>query len=319
MDRLASHPGRWLGILTIVTTLIGWASVPLFLKYFSSEIDVWTCNGWRYGFSALLWAPVLVLAVRRKRLPPGLWKAALVPSIVNAGGQVTFVWAHYKIDPGLLTFGLRSQMIFVAVGAWLLFPAERRIIRTPGYIMGLIALMGGTSAALLLGEEPVRGAHAFGIVLSVLSGMLFACYGLAVRQYMTGYNSVLAFAAISQYTAAAMVALMLALGERAGLSTFDMSARDITLLLLSAVIGIALGHVLYYMSIARLGVAVSSGVLQLHPFFVAVGSLFLFGEHLSGWQWLGGCVAVGGAILMLSVQERKDVARSPQAEPDVRR
>ncbi|MHC4165165.1 MAG: EamA family transporter, partial [Planctomycetota bacterium] len=98
------------GALTIMLTLLGWSSVPLFLRHFAESIDAWTSNGWRYGFSALLWAPVLLVAVSRRRLPAGLFRAAIVPSCINAMGQVSFTWAHYKIDPGLLTFGLRSQM-----------------------------------------------------------------------------------------------------------------------------------------------------------------------------------------------------------------
>jgi len=303
MSSRSSEAG-FVGLLTIVLTLLGWASVPLFLKHFSHSIDVWTSNGWRYGFSAVLWAPVLIIGLLRNTLPKGLWKAAVIPSIVNSAGQVTFVWAHYKIDPGLLTFGLRSQMIFVAVGAYLLFPPERRVIRSWSYLIGLVALMGGTSGALLLGEQKIEGAHAVGIILAVTSGMLFAGYGLAVRKYMEGFNSVVSFAAISQYTAAAMVVLMLLAGEDLGWRAAALPGSQFLLLLLSAVIGIAVGHVLYYTSIARLGVAVSAGVLQLHPFFVAVGSLLLFHERLRPAQWAGGCVAVAGALLMLSVQQR---------------
>ena len=278
--------------------------MPLFLKHFTDSVDLWTCNGWRYGFSAFLWAPVLVIGAYRKRLPDGLWRAAIIPSIVNSAGQVMFVWAHYKIDPGLLTFGLRSQMIFVAVGAYLMFPAERKIIRSKGYLIGLVALMVGTTGAVLLGEEKVQGAHAVGIMMSVSSGMLFGCYGLAVRKYMAGFNSVVSFAAISQYTAAAMVVLMLALGVNAGWSVMDLPWDQIFLLLISAVIGIAIGHVLYYISIARLGVAVSAGVLQLHPFLVAIGSMWLYKEKLTPAQWTSGCIAVSGAMMMLNVQRR---------------
>lgn len=60
---------------------------------------------------------------------------------------------------------------------------------------------------------------------------------------------------------------------------------------------------LYYASIARLGAEVSSGVLQLHPFLVGVGSLALFGERLTALQWLSGVLAVLGAMLMLSVRK----------------
>ncbi len=293
-----------IGTLTIVLTLLSWSSVPLFLRHFVDLIDPWTSNGWRYGFSALLWAPVLVIGLLSGRLRPGLWRAAIVPSIVNAVGQVTFVCAHYQIEPGLLSFGLRSQIIFAAVGAYLLFPAERRVIRSWSYVLGVIVVLVGTSGALLMGKERPDAAATLGILLAIVSGLLFALYALAVRKYMRGTNSVVAFAVISQYTAAAMVVLMLLFGRRSGVEAIELERSEFLLLLLSAIIGIALGHVLYYMSIARLGVAVSAGVLQLHPFVVAVASLFLFGEVLTAAQWISGSVAIGGAVLMLSVQGR---------------
>ncbi len=113
----------------IVLTLVAWATVPLFLKYFTDYLDGWTVNGWRYGVSALFWLPVLLVGWARGRLPRGLWSAALVPSVVNCIGQSCFAWTPYYIDPALLTFMLRFQIIFLAFGAFVLFPSERRILR----------------------------------------------------------------------------------------------------------------------------------------------------------------------------------------------
>ena len=84
----------------------------------------------------------------------------------------------------------------------------------------------------------------------------------------------------------------------------DLAGGQFLLLLLSAVIGIALGHVFYYISIARLGVAVSSGVIQLQPFLVAMASFAVFGERLGPLQWAFGVVAVGGAGAILVSQHR---------------
>ncbi len=311
-----------LGVMMIVLTLVGWSSVPLFLRHFAEQIDPWTSNGWRYGFSAVVWLPVLAWAMVHGRVPRGLWKAALVPSIVNAAGQVCFTYAHYRIDPGLLTFGLRTQILFVAIGAWIMFPKERAIIRTPGYIAGALLLIVGMVAVISM-DAPVENgagraladsvtgaawgsfdAYVTGVALALGSGLLFASYGLAVRKFMEGVNSVIAFAAICQLTALIMVALMFAFGQKAGATVFDMATDQFFLLLLSALIGIAIGHVFYYMSIARLGIAVSAGVLQLQPFLVAIGSFMLFNEVLSTGQWLGGCIAVSGALLMLGMQWR---------------
>jgi len=286
----------------VVLTLAGWSSVPLFLKHFASSIDLWTSNGWRYGFSALLWAPVLVWGWRRKTLPAGLWRASLVPAAFNSVGQVCFTAAHYQIDPGLLTFGLRTQILFVALGALLLFPAERVIIRAPGFIAGAVMVFAGAAGTGLLAEGGVGGASAAGFALAIGSGLMFAGYALSVRHFMHGMPSLTAFAAISQLTALVMIVLMAALGERMGAGAAELGGEQFALLLVSAFIGIALGHVAYYMAIARLGVAVSSGVLQLQPILVSFASLGLFGERLSAAQWGCGGVAIAGAGLILYTQ-----------------
>lgn len=306
--------GRFTGISTVLLTLLGWSSVPLFLKHFSHLIDPWTSNGWRYGFSALLWAPVLLIGAWRATLPPHLWRLAIVPSLFNMMGQVCFTWAHYKINPGLLTFGLRTQIIFVAAGAALLFANERRVIRSPGFIAGVLMVLSGTALVILTGRDDITdGANAPGIALAIASGLLFACYALSVRKFMHGIAPLTAFACISQYTAAGMLILMVALGDRAGAAVLEFRADQLFWLFFSSFIGIALGHVCYYTAIARLGVAVSSGVIQLQPIIVSIASFALFDERLTLVQWLGGAVAIGGAAAILIVQQRAKSAESSLA------
>lgn len=311
-----AEPSRLGGVITALLTLAGWSSVPLFIEHFTRDIDAWTSNGWRYGFSALLWAPVLVIGLRRGRLPPGLFVAAIIPSLLNSAGQVCFTQAHYMIDPGLLTFGLRTHIIFVTIGAAIMFPTERAVIGSPRFLIGLVMVAGGTFGTIAFGEQLPAGASLLGVGLALASGALFAGYALSVRRCMSGFGPMLAFAAISQYTAATMVILMLGLGEEAGARALGLGAGQFALLLLSAVIGIALGHVLYYIAIEKLGVAVSAGIVQLQPICVGVASYFLFDEALSGSQWMSGVVAVTGAAVMLwaqhLAQRRRRVAREAE-------
>ncbi len=305
------------GVLNVLLTLVGWSSVPLFLKHFSHLIDPWTSNGWRYGFSALLWLPVILLGLARRNLPARLWTLALVPSLFNCLGQICFTWAHYKINPGLLTFGLRTQIVFVVVGAAMLFPMERRVIRSRGFLVGVLLVIIGTAAVLTLGEtNPFADASALGVMLAIAAGLLFACYALSVRKFMHGMPPLTAFACISQYTAAAMIGLMLTLGDNAGDGVLDFSASQVFWLLFSSFIGIALGHVCYYTAIARLGVAVSAGIIQLQPILVSIASFFLFDERLTAMQWLGGAVAIGGAGAILWVQQRMTASKPGTGRAD---
>ncbi len=309
---------RQTGLLTAVLALLGWSTSPLFLRHFSRSIDAFTSNGVRYGFAALVWLPVLLWSYRKGTLPKGLMRAALLPSLFNCLGQVAFALGLYRGEPGILTFGLRTQIVFVAIGAAILFPAERKLLGRPLFLGGMALVLAGSLAMILLGGA-FTGATSEGFALSVLAGFLFGLYGLSVRRNMAGTNSILAFAAISQFTALGMILVMLPFGKESGLSVFVLSGPQMALLLLSAVIGIALGHVLYYVAIARLGVTATAGVIQLQPFCVGVASFFLFQERLLPTQWLSGTVAVGGAALMLWVQRQnlpKAIQQTDAAMPN---
>jgi drug/metabolite transporter (DMT)-like permease len=249
----------------------------------------------------------------RGRLPRSIWVAALVPAAANTAGQIAFTAAHSHIGPGLLTFGLRLQLVAVAIGAYLLFPAERPTIRSPRYLVGIGLLMAGMAAILVDGGALEGGASTLGVVLSLGAGAGYAAYALAVRRFMSAYHPIIAFGVIALYTAAALVALMLAFGRNAGADVLQLGSRELWALGASAFFGIALGHVLYYTSIDRLGVATTAGVLQLQPFVVSGISLAVFGERMTGVQWGGGIVAVAGAALVLGAQKAAERARRARA------
>lgn len=298
-------------------TLLGWSSVPLFLHYFSHHVDLWTSNGWRYGFSAVFWLPVLVYAGMKRTLPRGLMAAAVIPAAINSLAQILFVYAHYLVEPALVTFGLRSNIVFSVLGAAIFFAAERRVIRRPLFLVGLGILAGGVLCMVLSADEPLNFEKWTGLVVAVVSGAGFAFYAVSVRGLMKPFGSIQSFAAISLYTAVVMVGLMIAFGKDFGLSALDLIGDRIaegwwidrfSMLLLSALIGIALGHVFYYHSIKILGLATSAAVVQLQPFIVSAGGLWLFGQDMNALQWTFGVVAVGGALLILWEQTRATAA-----------
>lgn len=311
------------GLFFILVTLVGWSSVPLFLRYFAAYIDGWTANGWRYGLSALFWMPALLIAARNRRLPPHLWKAALIPGIVNIAAQCCFAWAPYFIKPGMLTFLLRMQIVFLALGAYALFPNERAAMRTRAYRFGVAIVLVGLTGLCFLGAEKPRGTTAIGVLLGLASGIFYAGYSLSVRRCMHGIRSHHAFAAICLYTALGLVPVMLLFGRAGGSEVWSFTAAQFLMLLTSAMVGIAWTHVLYYAAMARLGVSIAAGVVLLQPFLTSFASYYLFEETLTPAQWLSGALAIGGAALMVSTQKKnrlQEVAAplipAPAPQPD---
>lgn len=308
----------------VLFTLASWASVPLFLRWFSSDevrLDPFSANAWRYGISALFWLPLLLLARRRGSVPRALLVAAVVPAVINTLGQTAFAWGPALLEPGFFSFIFRVQIIFVALGAYLLFPAERATLRSGRYWLGVAMVVGGSVGLVALkpaGAAQTPGVTAVSIGVALAAGVLFAGYGLAVRRYVSQYRPVLAFGVICQYTALGVLAIAAVAALTWSGSTWEapvtrFTAFQFAMLVASSFIGIAISHVTYYAAIGRLGLSMTAGVIQLQPVVTAVASMLLFDERLSPWQWVAGGVGVCGAIVMLWVGAAIAAARKREA------
>ena len=296
---------RAIGILCVVGTLIGWASILLFLKHLVPFLDGYTTNGWRYGLSALLWLPLAINGLSRGTLPKGIWLRAIPPSLFNCLGQILYALVPYYIGPALGGFLIRVSIISSTVGAFMLFADERMLLRSGVFWIGMCAVIGGSVGTVLLGSAPIHGATATGIILGATAGLLFGLYGVGVRYFMHGIPAMTSFSVISLYTSAGLVVLMLVRGHNHGLDVFQLSPFNWFMLLASAIIGIAICHVSYYAAINRLGVAVSTAIVQLSPFLCAIGSLFLYHEILTRGQWLSGFLMIAGALCLLAAEQKR--------------
>lgn len=311
----SARTGSTFGIICVLATLFGWASVFLFLKYLTGQVDPWTANGWRYGLSALLWLPVLLIGLYRGNLPAGLWRLAVVPAAINGIAQVMYALAPYYIGAGFAAFLVRVSVVSSMCGAFIMFSDERILLRSMKFWVGLALVVLGSCGTILYSRESFNGGAVIGIVCGAASGLLYGFYSVSVRYYMRGIPSLTAFAVICLYTAAGLVVPMIIFGKEHGLSVLHLSGFAWAMLGLSAFLGIAMGHVAYYAAINRLGVAVSNGILQVAPFLTAVGSLLLFDEKLTSGQWICGAILFVGAVLLLAAEQARHRKRSSAKDP----
>ncbi len=311
----AARHDRFIGIACVIGTLVGWASILLFLKHLVPYLDSWTTNGWRYGLSALMWLPVVLVGLARKSLPKGIWWRAIVPSVFNCTGQALYAMVPYYIGPALGGFLIRVSIVSSTLGAFILFADERILMRSGFFWGGMGAVVVGSIGTVFLGSAEIIGGTATGIALGATSGLLFGLYGVGVRRFMTGIPAMTSFAVISLYTSAGLVTLMFLRGAEHGLGVLHLSGFNWFILIASAVIGIAICHVAYYAAIARLGVATSTAIVQLSPFLCAIGSLILYGEHLTQGQWLSGFLMILGATALLHAEQRRHRDPSKHAFP----
>ena len=300
-------------VVALLGMIVCWASIPVFLKYFANvRLDAWTVNGVRYGCAAVLMLP-FVLSYRRHPLEGrNIWRDALVPSLINALGQVGWALAPYYLDASVIGFGIRSSFLFaVAAGLWLL-PPERVLMRSRLFLSGGGACVAGI--LLLFGGAGRGGGSPVGYGILLATAAVWGFYGVCIRKFMHGYPPYHAFGVVCVYTAAMLVVLMLPLGHVGALASCG--AKVVTALVVSAVIGIVIAHILMYAVVRRFGPLIEAGGELSTPFLTFCGAAVLFGERLTTSQWVGGIgVICGSACMVLAHRDRerqRDIPEAPE-------
>ena len=287
--------------------MLSFGIIPIFLRYFAgADLDAWTVNGVRYSVGALFWLPFLLLLERQPgpetaaATGRGLWRDALVPSVVNVIGQAGFGLSPYYVSASTIGFALRLSFLFTIAFGFAVLAEERLLARRPTFWGGAAMSLGGVVVMFL---DKLQGGSVdslTGLLILFVTALAWGGYSVSVRHYMARYPARQSFGAISIYTSVALVVLMLWRGRVGTLASIG--AGLWINLMVSALVGIAFGHVLYYQGIHRLGPVAASGIMLVTPFVTHLFAAVFLGERLSGVEWAGGLVVVVGGGLLVAAR-----------------
>ena len=287
----------------MLLALFFWAVVPLMLVHFTRWMDPWTANGTRYFFAASFWLPFVVRTLRG--LAPqergAVWRAALVPAAAHCAAQVFFGLAPYHNSATMLNFGCRLSIPFATVFGFWLLPGERPLMKSALFWAGLACALGGFGLMFENGFG-TNSTSATGMLLLAGFAATWGLYAVFVRRNLSVYPAHLAYGVVSLLTGAPLVALMFRFGDWRALQ--GLAAGQRFWLILSALLGLTLGHLFYYRAIRTLGPIASEGSLLLIPFQTAVLAHVWLGDRLSPMQWAAGVGLVLGCTLLLRARIR---------------
>ena len=316
----ADH-GTLTAIGCLLATMVGWGCIPVFLRHFTGYLDAWTVNALRYSVGALFWLPFVVVLHRRRAwaaaVPPGrsVWRDALLPTSVNVLGQVGYAVSPYFIPASSLGFVLRLSFAFTVLFGFLFLAEERRLARQPAFWLGVAVSLGGLAVMFLDKLRAGSAREVLGIVICAATTVGWGAYAVSVRICMAPYPIRLSFGVISLYTAAVLLLLVVVAPNVPAHPLADLAPADGLLwrtralgrlgprlwcyLVGTAFVGIAMGHVLYYRGIRRLGPVVASGVLLGTPFVTLLVAWLALDERMAALELAGGlAVVLGGACLI---------------------
>ena len=276
----ASRPSANLskGYSAVFATVFIWSVPSLFMFYLNRYYDPWAQNFYRYSVACIAIAPLLVYQIRRggPRIDMHAVKLCLLPCLPNVVHQVTQVMALFYIGPGVYTIFTRASVIFTALLALAFFPEERVVIRQwqfqVGTLLGLIGAFGviwfQAKANSLAAASPSGGGddqHIAlpGLFIAFTATFCWALYGVLIKRPSAELGSIRSFGVVSFITSTLLFPLTLVFGNIGAPLAAGVQANVV--LVISAVICITLAHVLYYVAIREIGIALSQSLQLLCP------------------------------------------------------
>jgi len=285
------------GSLAVVGTAITFIAVPVIIRYLTGHLDTWTQNASRYLVAFVIWTPFLLFRVRQGRVENGVWKKALIPTVLNILQQIFYTTAFYYIEPALMSLLVKTSLIWIMVFALLLFPDERSLLRSRLFWAGLPLCVAGVIGVMVFKEGFAVKGTPVGILLTLACGLSWGAYTVSVRYFFREVDSRTGFAVIAVYTTVGLIVLALIFGRPR--QALYMPPGAWTAVVGSGLLGIAFGHVFYYVAIKRVGATISALFMLITPLGVYALTSCLFGETLGVLQWVAGLVLLSGAALVL--------------------
>ena len=291
------------GYAAVLATVLIWSTPSLFQYYLNRYYDPWAQNFYRYVVACLAIAPLLIYRIQRGA-PRLNWRAVIicfVPCLPNVVHQVTQVMALFYMGPGVYAIFTRASVIFTALLALAFFPEERSVIRQWQFQLGtLLGLIGAFGVVWFQPGWKSGHIELPGLFIAFTATFCWALYGILVKRPSRELGSIRSFGVISLITSVLLLPLTFAFGKIG--APLHAGSHVNLILIISAVSCITLAHVLYYVAIREIGVALAQSLQLLCPAGAMGLSAWIYGERLTHAQIWSAAVLLIGAFLAMRVR-----------------
>jgi drug/metabolite transporter (DMT)-like permease len=285
-----------------------WSFVPLAVRFLSSYYPALFQALFRYLAALIVLWSFTFFTVGPKKLGSelprllSLWPKILVIALANFGFQLTFTLSLYLLYPGLATLVNQSQVLFSVLLAALMFPDERSMLRSALFVIGVATAIAGVILTIVGSRNFGTVEFNLGIFVVLASALFWALLGALIRKWLGSVST--SFALSSVFTIVTILFLVTYLVAYGGFPVPQAPPIIWAFLVVSGLIGLGIGHSLYYRAVAVLGIALSSSLALLIPLLVGVASFFLFRERLTWVQLVGGSGLLIGCYLVIRARFR---------------
>lgn len=292
--------------ISVALFLIGWALTPVFVRYMSGAYDPYTQAFIRYASASFV---LLLYASRyhRTELIKAFfaWRTLLPMSLLVMGMQIAWTVAIYNTTATMAQLVTTLQAPLVILLSFAVFHEERKVIRSPGYIIGSLLCFVGVIAVFMRDDgDSVRFYIDFAMLLLMCVSIAWSIYAVWGRHTAKGLHPVAMFTVLSVYVSIGFIFTMCIFGNPETLWTAGI--RMNVTAFVSGVVCIASAHCGFHYAQVRLGSSYCSSIQLGSPFITHLLAYTLWPDEALHWiQWTGGVMLVGGGLLVIRTRWKK--------------
>jgi drug/metabolite transporter (DMT)-like permease len=148
-----------------------------------------------------------------------------------------------------------------------------------------------------------------GLLICFVATFCWSLYGVLVKRPSARLGPIRSFGVVSVVTSALLLPLTFAFGKIE--TPLHVTGNVNVILIISAVLCITLAHVLYYVAIREIGVALAQTLQLICPIGALALSALIFHERINFAQGISSVVLLAGAFLAM---QTKPIAVTEAAE-----
>lgn len=298
----------YVGVLYIIVSAVGFGVMSIFAVYaYGAGASVSTLVFLRFLFAAMLF--FALIRFRRESLridKKQVMYLILLGGVLYTLQSLSFFSSVQFIPTSLAGLILYTFPVFVAI---LSYFVDKEVLRLKTVAAMLLSLLG---LGLVLGLS-FGGIQPLGVMLAFAAALFYSVYIVVGNRVGKGLSS--SYVTSGYITLFASGSMFVVVQLDGGFSfAFDTAGwwALAGIVVFSTVLAISC----FFSGLKLIGSTKASVISMVEPVVTILFSAMLFGERLSGMQWLGACAVIAGAVLI--VMGKQEAAQgNAQDQPPV--
>ncbi len=253
---------------------------------------------------ALIALPVLFAVMKigkADRVKWSLLKPYIISGVLLGFGWLTLFYGfkHTSIASAVMIYNMCP--VYVMIAAPLILKETISKIRIAVILISFLGLF------LIVGHDLSTGYGAMGLLLSAVSGMLYAAIVLINRSIQTRVDN--RTATFVQITTAMLVLLPFVLFEGNVITVVTLDAREAAYTILLGVLHTGVAYTMFFSLYEHMKSVEIVSYSYLEPLFGIFFSVIFIGESLSPPKIVGGILILGSTFLGEAYKDRKLIGK----------